>query len=174
MGYHVHPIMSYSVRDWDTRFGSKDHFKSEIEGITGEEIITTVVEAEQFGPKKPLDALVVAPTTGNTIAKLTYGITDTPVTMAVKATLRNEKPVVLAIATNDGISTNGPNIMTLLYRQNYYLVPLTQDDPVKIPNSLIANFGLIIPTLCEAMNSNWNEKAIPETLRAKMLRGPKR
>lgn len=174
MGYKIIPIVSYSVNEWNTRFENKDEFKRQISDATGEEIVSTIIQAERFGPKDPLDALIVAPTTGNTVAKLTHGITDTPVTMAVKATLRNNKPVVLAIATNDAISTNGPNIMTLLYRDNYYLVPLEQDDPAKKPSSLIAKFGLIPHTLCEAMNGIWNENAVPEELRCKMLRGPKR
>jgi dipicolinate synthase subunit B len=173
-GYKVYPIASPGVIKDNTRFGNGKDFENKIMNITGEEIVTDIIKAEEFGPIIPLDAIVVAPTTGNTVAKLAHGITDTPVTMAVKATLRNKKPVVLAIATNDAISTNGPNIMALLYRENYYLVPLAQDDPIKKPNSLIAKFGLIIPTLCDALNGKWNENTIPQELRAKMLRGPKR
>lgn len=171
-GYKIYPIASLGVIEDNTRFGKGEEFKKRIIDITGEEIVTDIINAEQFGPTNPLDAIVVAPATGNTVAKLAHGITDTPVTMAVKATLRNKKPVILAIATNDAVSTNGPNIIALLYRENYYIVPLIQDDPVKKPTSLISKFDKLVPTVEEALKGIWSEDVVPEGFKIKMRLGP--
>lgn len=119
--------------------------------VTGRDCIDTITEAEPIGPKSMLDLIVVAPCTGNTLSKIANGITDTPVTMAVKAQLRNLKPVVLAIATNDGLGANGKNIGALLNTKNIYFVPFGQDDPEKKSNSLIARFGMIVPTVEHAL-----------------------
>ncbi|MGI6701321.1 MAG: dipicolinate synthase subunit B [Christensenellales bacterium] len=151
-GYNIIPIFSYSVTDTDTRFYLAKEFKREIIELTGKEPITTIVDAEPIGPKSLLDVLVVAPCTGNTLAKINHAITDTPVTMAVKAHLRNDKPVVIAISTNDGLSANAKNIGELLIRKNIYFVPYTQDDCVKKTRSLVADFTLIPETIFGALN----------------------
>jgi len=141
--YDVTPILSESAATTDTRFGKALTFREAIESLTGNAAITTIPAAEPIGPGGLFDALVVAPCTGNTLAKLASGVTDTSVTMACKAHLRNERPIVLALSTNDGLSGNGSNIGLLLNRRFYYFVPFTQDDPAKKPNSLVADFSRI-------------------------------
>ena len=149
-GYNLFPIMSPIVQVTDTRFGKADDFKSRVKVICEKEIITTVKEAEPIGPKKLLDVLVIAPCTGNTAAKLANGITDTAVTMAAKAHLRNGKPVVIAIATNDALSGSAKNIGALLNTKNVYFVPFSQDDAEDKPRSCIADISLIEKTLIAA------------------------
>lgn len=146
-GANIIPIMSQIAYSTDTRFGKAADFINEIETITKHKIIHTIPEAEPIGPKNLLDALIVAPCTGNTIAKLALGITDTPVTMAVKATLRNQNPVVLAVSTNDGLGSSAKNIGQLLNTQNIYFVPYGQDDPIGKTNSLVADMSKIKETL---------------------------
>ena len=150
-GADIMPVISEAVDKYDTRFGKADEWKSRIEGITGKKIIKTIVDAEPIGPKSLLDILIIAPCTGNTLGKITNGITDTPVTMAAKAHLRNGKPLVLAISTNDGLSANAKNLGLMLNAKNVYFVPFGQDDPVKKCNSLTANNELILPTILEAL-----------------------
>jgi len=149
-GAEVFPIISYSVDLYDTRFGRAEYWKQRIVEITGKTIINTIVDAEPIGPKSFLDIILVAPCTGNTIAKIANAITDTPVTMAVKAHLRNLKPVVLSIATNDGLSANAKNIAVVMNTKGIYMVPYEQDDPIKKTNSLVAKTELILPTILEA------------------------
>lgn len=151
LGAEVYPIISNTVATTNTRFGRADELRRRVELITGKDCIDTITEAEPIGPKKMLDLIVVAPCTGNTLSKIANGITDTPVTMAVKAHLRNLRPVVLAIATNDGLGANGKNIGMLMNTKNIYFVPFGQDDPEKKSNSLIARFGLIVPTIEQAL-----------------------
>lgn len=143
LNYDVIPIMSQIAYNTDTRFGTAKSFRDRIENICKHEILHTIPQAEPIGPKKMLDVLVVAPCTGNTAAKLSVGITDTPVTMAAKSHLRNGRPVVLAVSTNDGLSGAAKNIGNLLNYRNIYLVPFRQDDPEKKPRSVTANFALI-------------------------------
>ncbi len=150
-GAEVYPIMSEIAYSTDTRFGTAKEFKEEIEQITGRKIISTIREAEPIGPKKYLDGLIVAPCTGNTIAKIANGITDSCVAMASKANLRNSKPLIIAISTNDGLGASAKNIGLLLNMQNIYLVPFEQDDPKGKPKSLVAKMELIDETLAEAM-----------------------
>lgn len=150
-GAEVYPIISYSVDNFDTRFGKSSYFKDRLKSITGKEIINTIVNAEPIGPQSLFDILVIAPCTGNSIAKIVNGITDTPVTMACKAHIRNLKPVVISISTNDGLGANAKNIGMLLNMKNIYLVPFGQDDPIKKANSLVAKTELIIPTIQEAL-----------------------
>lgn len=147
LGADIYPIISQSVDTFDTRFGRADEWKKKLVDITGKEIIRTIVDAEPVGPKLNLDVLIVAPCTGNTLAKLANAITDTPVTMACKAHLRNQRPLVLALATNDGLGANAKNIGLLLNMKNIYFVPFAQDDAINKPNSLVANFSLIEKTL---------------------------
>lgn len=150
-GADIYPIISEAVDKLDTRFGRADDLKLKLENITGKRPISTIVEAEPIGPKKLLDVLVVAPCTGNTLGKIANAITDTSVTMAVKAQLRNQRPVVIAISTNDGLSNNAKNIGLLLNMKNIYFVPFGQDDPLKKCNSLVAKFELLIPTIQAAL-----------------------
>ena len=142
-GYNIIPIMSQTLYNTDTRFGKAEDIRKRIEEICGNRIISSITESEPLGPKGMTDIMLVAPCTGNTAAKLSAGITDTPVTMAVKSHLRQKKPVVLAIATNDALSAAAQNIGRLLNTRHYYFVPFSQDDPVRKPNSLVADFSLI-------------------------------
>ena len=150
-GYDITPIFSEHVREISTRFGDCDAIFETICEICQNEPITTIVEAEPIGPLKMFDALIVAPCTGNTLAKLTYGITDNTVTMACKSHLRNTRPLIIAIATNDGLSANASNIGNLLNRKNYYFVPFGQDDPKKKPNSLVCDMNLVEKTLKKSL-----------------------
>ncbi|MBQ4570024.1 MAG: dipicolinate synthase subunit B [Ruminococcus sp.] len=142
-GYKVLPLMSETACSTDTRFGKAEEFISEIEGITHNKVIKTISGAEPIGPKKMCDLLVVAPCTGNTLAKLANGVTDTAVTMAVKSHLRIKRPVLLCVATNDGLGASAQNIGRLLNTKNIFFVPFGQDDPGSKPNSLVADFSLI-------------------------------
>ena len=150
-GADVYPIISFNVDNFDTRFGTAKGWKDKIKEATGKEIISTIQGAESIGPKAYLDIVVVAPCTGNTLAKLANAITDTPVTMAWKAHLRNNKPVVLGISTNDGLGANAKNLGLLLNMKNVYFVPFGQDDPIKKCNSLIADYEKIVPTIVKAL-----------------------
>ncbi len=145
----VTPIMSENAYSTDTRFGTAKGFIDRIESICGNKIISTIKDAEPIGPQALLDVLVIAPCTGNTIAKLAGGVTDTSVTMAAKAHLRNSRPIVIAVSTNDGLSGNAANIGKLLNRKNVFFVPYYQDDPVKKPASVTADFTLV-PAAIEA------------------------
>jgi len=150
-GAEVYPVASYSVVSTDTRFGTASYWCQKLQEITCRPIIKTIVDAEPIGPQKLLDILVVAPCTGNTIAKLANGITDTPALMAVKAHLRNQRPVVIAISTNDGLGLNARNIATLHNTKNIFLVPFGQDNPFEKPNSLVAHLDKILDTICFAL-----------------------
>jgi dipicolinate synthase subunit B len=146
-GAEVFPIMSEVVDKFDTRFGKAEDWKEKIKNITGKDIITTIVGAEPIGPKGLLDVLIVVPCTGNTLSKIANAVTDTSVTMACKAHLRNQKPLVLAISTNDGLSSNAKNLGLLLNMKNVYFVPFGQDDPVKKCNSLVADMEKVLSTI---------------------------
>lgn len=140
---NIIPIMSETSYQTDTRFGTAEHWHETIAQITPNDIVKSVKESEPFGPKGILDLLIVAPCTGNTLAKLASGIADSSVTMAVKAHLRNQRPVLIAVSTNDGLGTAAKNIGTLLNCKNLYFVPFRQDDYIKKPNSLVADFSQI-------------------------------
>lgn len=152
-GYKVLPIMSETAYTTDTRFGKAEEFISEIESITGNKVIHTISGAEPIGPQKMCDLLIVAPCTGNTLAKLANGITDTPVAMAVKSHLRIKRPVLLCIATNDGLGASAQNIGKLLNTKNVFFVPFGQDDPENKPNSLVADFTAVPKSVRFAMDS---------------------
>ena len=140
---HVIPIVSQIVADTDTRFGPAHEFLREMERICDHRVIATVKGAEPIGPQKLLDLLIIAPCTGNTLGKLAAGVTDTSVTMAAKAHLRNERPVLIAPSTNDGLSASAASIGALLPRKYIYFVPFGQDDHEKKPTSLVADFSLV-------------------------------
>ena len=146
-GASVVPIVSHAVASTDTRFGTAESIRERIAALTGRTPIDSIAAAEPIGPQKLLDAILVCPCTGNTIAKIAGGITDTPVTMAVKAHLRNKRPVVLAVSTNDGLSANAQNIGRLLNTRGIYFVPFGQDDAFCKNTSLVADCGLAMDAL---------------------------
>ena len=149
--YNILPLMSQTAYETDTRFGKAADWVARLEQAAGREVLHTIVQAEPIGPKGLVDAMVVCPCTGNTLSKIAAGITDTPVTMAVKSSLRIGIPVVLCCATNDAMAASGPNLLRLLNTKNVYLVPLRQDDPVKKPVSLVADFSLLSRTIALAL-----------------------
>ena len=157
-GYDMLPIMSENVYSTDTRFGSASDLRKRVESICGREVVHTIVDAEPLGPKISLDAMIICPCTGNTLAKLASGITDTAVCMAAKAHLRGNRPLVIALASNDALSANLKNIATLLSRKYVYFVPMLQDDPLRKPHSLIADFSLLRPTLDYAFEGKQYQK----------------
>jgi dipicolinate synthase subunit B len=148
-GAKVIPIVSYTLLTTDTRFGKSEDWQKQLKDITGNDIISSIVEAEPLGPSKLLDVLVIAPCTGNTTSKLANALTESPVLMAAKAQMRNLRPLVLAISTNDGLGLNAANIAKLVVAKNVYFVPYGQDAPLAKPNSLVARMDLIMDT-CEA------------------------
>ena len=157
-GADVLPIFSNNVYSTDTRFWRAEEFYGAVRALCDREIIHTIVDAEPLGPAMPLEALVIAPCTGNTLAKIAQGITDTPVTMAAKAHLREDRPLLLALASNDSMSANLENISKLLLRKQVFFVPMRQDDPERKPHSLIADFSLLQPTLDCALEGKQYQK----------------
>ncbi len=150
-GARVTPIMSENAYSTDTRFGTAEHFINEVESICGERVIHTITAAEPIGPKRMFDVLLVEPCTGNTLAKLANGITDTAVTMACKSHLRNSRPLVLAVSTNDALGNSARNAGALLNYKNIYFVPMRQDDCANKPRSVVADFTLTQETLLSAL-----------------------
>ena len=151
-GADVLPIMSFNTYNLDSRFGKASEFINKIKEITKKEIIHTIQEAEPIGPKQLTDIFVIAPCSGNTIAKLANGITDTPVLMAAKSHLRNQKPIVIGISTNDALSGSAENIGKLLNRNNFYFIPFKQDNPITKPTSLVFDFKMTIETIKKALD----------------------
>lgn len=141
-GHEIIPIMSFHAATLDTRFGKAEDFRREIRRITGREIIDTLQAAEPIGPQKLLDVLLIEPCTGNSLAKLAAGIADTPVTLAAKSHLRNGRPVVIAISSNDALAGAAKNIAALQNFRHLYFVPYAQDDPEEKPNSVVARFDM--------------------------------
>lgn len=152
LGAEIIPIMSFNSYNLDTKFGKAKDFIEEIENITGKEIIHTIQEAEPIGPKKMTDIMIIAPCSGNTMAKLACDIIDTPATMAAKSHLRNNRPLVIAPSTNNGLSGNAENIGKLLNRKNYYFVPFRQDNPITKPRSIVFDAEYIIKTIEYALD----------------------
>ena len=152
-GYDIQPVMSENAYSLDTRFHKAEMLRERIVSLTGRDIIHTIVDAEPLGPKLPLDALVIAPCTGNTLAKIARGITDTSVTMAAKAHLRSDRPLVIALASNDAMSQNLSNIARLITRRSVYFVPMRQDDPIRKPHSLVAEMSMVPRALSAAMRA---------------------
>ena len=152
MGAELLPVMSFNAAAIDTRFGKAADHRKRLEKITGRKVIATIGDAEPIGPKKLCDVMVVAPCTANTAAKLALGITDTPLTMAVKSHLRSGRPVVIAISTNDALAGCAKNIGILQNYRHYYFVPYSQDDHITKPSSVVADFGLIPETIAAALD----------------------
>ena len=157
-GYEIQPIMSENTYTIDTRFGRACDFVETVESLCKRSVIHTITEAEQLGPSVKLEALLVAPCTGNTLAKAARGITDTAATMAIKAHLRSDRPTLIALASNDALSANLKNIGTLLSRKCVYFTPMHQDDPKNKPHSLVARFELTLPTLKAALEGKQYRK----------------
>ncbi|MFC7372222.1 dipicolinate synthase subunit B [Fictibacillus iocasae] len=151
LGAKVTPFVTHTVQNTTTRFGAGTDWLAKITEITGIEAVDSIVKAEPFGPKTPLDCMVIAPFTGNSISKLANAMTDSAVLMAAKATLRNQSPVLLGISTNDGLGLNGMNIMKLLGAKNIYFIPFGQDDHVNKQNSLVAHMDLLVESVEHAL-----------------------
>jgi len=161
-GADVTPIISYSVQKTDSRFGKACELINEIISKTGKKPIMNIVEAEPIGPKKLFDIMVIAPCSGNTLAKLATGIIDTPVLMAAKAHLRNNRPLVLGISTNDGLSVNAKNLGLVLNMKNIYIVPFGQDNPNEKINSIVSHMNLIPDTIKEALKGRQLQPVLRE------------
>ncbi|QDP40228.1 dipicolinate synthase subunit B [Radiobacillus deserti] len=165
-GADVVPVVSYTVQNTDTKFGkAKDHLQR-IREITGKDLITTIPEAEPLGPAAPLDCMVIAPLTGNSMSKLANGLTDNPVLMAAKATIRNGNPVVLGISTNDALGLNGVNLMRLMATKLIYFIPYGQDDYIKKPNSMVSDMELLSDTVEEALEFKQIQPVIIERMKS--------
>ena len=160
--YDLIPIMSENAAETDTRFGTATEHIKRLMLLSGHKVVTTIAEAEPLGPAQPMDALLIAPCTGNTLAKLSLGITDTAVTMAAKAHLRNGRPLIIALSTNDGLSGSAENIARLLNRKHFYFVPFRQDDPAKKPRSLQADFSLLEETVRAALQGRQLQPILKE------------
>ena len=152
-GADIIPIMSETAYSTDTRFGTALNFRKELEEITGRQILHTVYETEPIGPKKLLDALVILPCTGNTLAKLSNAVADSSVTLAAKAHLRNKRPLVIGVSTNDGLGAAAENIGRLLARKHCFFIPFGQDDYIHKPNSLVADFTKLNKTINDALEN---------------------
>lgn len=151
LGASITPVMSYHAYETDTRFGKAAEFVRTIEEITGHEVLHTIDRVEPIGPKKLLDLMIIAPCTGNSLAKLSGGVIDTPAVLACKSHLRNGRPVLVAVSTNDGLAAAGQNIGRLLNTKNVYFVPFGQDDANGKPTSLVAHMELIAPAAQAAL-----------------------
>ena len=160
--YDLIPIMSENAAETDTRFGTATEHIKRLMLLSGKRVVTTIAEAEPLGPASPMDALLIAPCTGNTLAKLAHGITDTSVTMAAKAHLRNGRPLIIALSTNDGLSGSAENIARLLNRKHVFFVPFRQDDPIKKPRSLQADFSLLEETVQAALQGRQLQPILKE------------
>ncbi len=161
LGYDILPIMSFNVSNLDTKFGKAIDFRNRVGKICEKPIINTIVDAEPIGPQKMTDIMLVAPCTGNTLAKLCHGVTDTPVLMAVKSHLRIQRPVVLALATNDALGASAKNIGKAMNTKNIYFVPMSQDDFENKPTSLVAHFDLIPETISDALQNRQIQPVFP-------------
>ncbi|MEH7460896.1 dipicolinate synthase subunit B [Bacillus thuringiensis] len=161
-GAEVRPVVSYTLQTTNTRFGEGAEWIEKIEAITGHKVIDSIVKAEPLGPKIPLDCMVIAPLTGNTMSKFANAMTDSPVLMAAKATLRNGKPVVLAVSTNDALGLNGVNLMRLMATKNIYFVPFGQDAPHNKPNSMVARMELLQDTIVESLEGKQLQPVVVE------------
>lgn len=161
-GAEVLPVVTFTVKNTTTRFGKGEDWVKRIEDLTGNKAIDSIVAAEPLGPKIPLDCMVVAPLTGNSMSKFANAMTDSPVLMAAKATLRNGSPVVLGISTNDALGLNGINLMRLMATKNIYFIPYGQDDPIKKPNSMVARMTLISETIEAAIEGKQLQPVLVE------------
>lgn len=165
LGAEVVPVVTATVKGTGTRFGEAGVWVKKIEEVTGKQVIDSIVDAEPLGPKAPLDCMIIAPITGNSISKFANAMTDSPVLMAAKATLRNLKPVILGISTNDALGLNGMNIMRLMAVKNIFFIPFGQDDPEKKPNSMVAKMDSLPETIEAALAGKQLQPVIIERFR---------
>jgi dipicolinate synthase subunit B len=161
-GCNVSVFVTYTVKTTSTRFGKASDWISKLEEISGKKVVDSIVDAEPYGPKTPVDCMVIAPLTGNSMSKFANAQTDSPVLMAAKATLRNGSPVVLGISTNDGLGLNLQNIAKLIVAKNIYFIPFGQDDPIKKPNSLVSHMDLLVETVEHAILGKQNQPILLE------------
>lgn len=161
-GADVIPVVTSTVQNTETRFGIGEDWVARIEKLTGHEAVDTIVKAEPLGPKLPLDCMVIAPMTGNSMSKMANALTDSPVLMAAKATMRNHRPVVVAISTNDALGLNGVNLMRLMAAKDIYFVPYGQDNPEGKPSSMVARMSLIRDTIVAAIDGEQIQPVIIE------------
>ncbi|WP_419883865.1 dipicolinate synthase subunit B [Peribacillus sp. B-H-3] len=161
-GAEVVPVVTSTVQHTETRFGKGEDWIERIEKLTGHHVVDTIVKAEPLGPKMPLDCMVIAPLTGNSMSKMANALTDSPVLMAAKATIRNHRPVVVGISTNDALGLNGVNLMRLMAAKDIYFVPYGQDDPLNKPNSMVARMSMIRDTIVAAINGEQIQPVIVE------------
>lgn len=152
-GAEVIPIVTFTVKNTTTRFGKGEDWVEKIEEVTGKRVIDSIVAAEPLGPRNPLDCMVIAPLTGNSLSKLANALTDSPVLMAAKATMRNHRPVVVGISTNDALGLNGVNVMKLMAAKDIYFIPFGQDDPFNKPKSMVADMTQLVPTVEAALEN---------------------
>ncbi len=164
-GAEVLPIVTHTVKTTNTRFGDGEDWIKKLEEITGHKVIDTIVKAEPLGPKIPLDCMVIAPLTGNSMSKFANAMTDSPVLMAAKATMRNHRPVVVGISTNDALGLNGVNLMRLMSAKNIYFIPFGQDAPHTKPNSMVAKMSLLRDTVVAALEGKQLQPVIIEKFR---------
>lgn len=169
-GFDVYPIISENIEKYDTRFTISKDFINKVESITGKKVVNNIVLAEPFGPTNKMDVMVVMPATGDFISKFANGICDNPVNLAVKATLRNQKPIVVAVSTNDGLGFNGENIMKLLNSKNVFFVPFGQDNYIDKPNSLISHYDLLYETILEAIEGRQIQPILKDYDKPKVLK----
>lgn len=160
LGWEVLPVMSFCAAGMDTRFGRAADWKLELYRQTGHEVIETLQGAEPLGPKRLADAMVIAPCTGTTLAKLALGLSNTPVTLGAKSLLRVHRPIVVAVSTNDGLGASAPHIAALMARKDFFFVPFAQDDFLKKPSSLKADLALLPETLEQAMHGRQYEPVL--------------
>jgi len=159
-GADVYPVVSDEVLNNSSRFHDKDEFLNEVREITGRDVISTIAAAETLGPQNPMDIMIIAPATGNTMAKMVHGIWDTPVLLAAKATLRNGIPVLISMFTNDALGINGVNIMRLYNMKNVYFVPFGQDDPIRKPTSMTSDLEQLVESALHALEGKQIQPAI--------------
>ncbi|MEH7110940.1 dipicolinate synthase subunit B [Neobacillus niacini] len=164
-GAEVLPVVTFTVKNTETRFGKGEDWIQRIEDLTGNRVIDSIIKAEPLGPKIPLDCMVVAPLTGVSMSKFANAMNDSPVLMAAKATLRNLKPVVLGISTNDALGLNGVNLMRLMATKHIYFIPYGQDDPEKKPNSMVARMPLLMETVEAALYGRQIQPVLVERYR---------
>lgn len=161
----VIPVVTFTVKNTETRFGKGEDWIARIESLTGNKAIDSIVKAEPLGPRTPLDCMVIAPLTGVSMSKFANAMNDSPVLMAAKATLRNQKPVVLGISTNDALGLNGINLMRLMAAKHVYFIPFGQDDPTNKPNSMVARMSLLEDTILAAINGRQLQPVLVEKYR---------
>ncbi|MBW8348921.1 dipicolinate synthase subunit B [Bacillus sp. IITD106] len=161
-GAEVIPVVTFTLKNTNTKFGDGEDWVAKIEEITGRKVIDSMVDAEPLGPKMPLDCMVIAPLTGNSMSKFANALTDSPVLMAAKATLRNRNPVVLGISTNDALGLNGINLMRLMSAKNIYFIPFGQDDPINKPTSMVAKMEYLSEAVEAALDGYQLQPVIRE------------